>query len=202
MTMNKLISSLVSDSKSEAEGIIKSAESDVERFLAEEKAKRAILLREADSECGLMLSEQKRERIAWARLEGRRILAEAKEDAIIATLGSMYEMLAELKKSSAYGNFVKEAIARAVAELSNEDELVLHIAKGDKKYAGKFKGEVLEDLDAVGGVLVERADGKVCVNLTLESVLEARKDDLRKKIYETLFEVESPKRTPKGVESE
>jgi vacuolar-type H+-ATPase subunit E/Vma4 len=188
MTMNKLISSLVSDAKKEAEGIIRTAESDVEKLIAEEKAKRAILLREADSDCGRILEDQKRERVAWARLEARRVLAEAREDAINGTLGEMYTMLADLRKSPDYGSFVKEGVARAVSELGSEDELIVHVAKGDKKYVSKFKGEVREDLDAVGGVLVERADGKVCVNLTLESVLETRKDELRKKIYEKLFE--------------
>lgn len=187
MTMNKLISSLVSDAKKEAEGAIKSAESEVDKLVSEEKAKRAILLKNAEEECSRILSDQKRERVAWARLEARRLAAEAKEDSIKSVLDEMYGMLSDLRKTSEYADFMKAAVSKASDELGSGDELVLHVAKGDRKYASKFKGKVFEDLDSVGGLMVERADGKVCVNFTLESMLETRKDELRKKIYEKLF---------------
>ncbi|MFA6531025.1 MAG: V-type ATP synthase subunit E, partial [Candidatus Micrarchaeia archaeon] len=185
--MSKLVSSLVSDAKKDAERIVKSAESEVDRIVSEEKAKRAILLKNAEEECEHSLSEQKRERIAWARLEARRLTAEAKEDAIKSVLDEMHGMLNELKKSEDYSSFMKSAVAQASAEFGSGEELVLHVVKGDRKYAGKFKGKVLEDLDAAGGLIVERADGKVCVNFTLESVLDNKKDELRKKIHEKLF---------------
>ena len=80
---------------------------------------------------------------------------------------------------------MKRALGIATAELGNET--VLHIVKGDKKFVASFKGKVFEDLEADGGLLLETTDGKVGIRLTLESVLEMNKDDLRKKISEKLF---------------
>lgn len=188
MTMNKLISSLVSNAEKEAEEIVKSAESDVDRLVAMERAKRAIFLKAAEEECERLLQDQKRERVAWARLEGRRILSEAKEDAIKGVLEEMHGMLSQLKKSADYATFMKNAVIQAADELGNGDDLVLHLTKGDRKFVTKFKGRVVEDLDSAGGLIVEKDDGMVRVDLTLESILENKKDDIRKRIYEKLFE--------------
>ncbi len=186
MPISKLAASLISDARKEAEEIVKTADSQVDRQISEEKAKRVLLLKSAENECEKRLSEQERERTAWARLEAKRILSEAKEDAIKHVIEEMYESLPEIRKSKDYADFMKRALVSATGELG-EGVTVLHIVKGDKKFVSAFKGKVVEDLEADGGLLLETADGKVGIRLTLESILESKKDDLRKKISEKLF---------------
>lgn len=186
MPISKLAASLISDARKEAEEIIKDADSQVDRQISEEKAKRVLLMKSAEEECGKRLEEQERERTAWARLEAKRIISEAKEDAIKSCIEELYESLPEIKKSKDYADFMKRALGIATAEIGDSGT-VLHIVKGDKKFVSSFKGKIFEDLEADGGLLLETADGKVGIRLTLESVLESNKDELRKKISEKLF---------------
>jgi vacuolar-type H+-ATPase subunit E/Vma4 len=186
MPISKLSASLLSDARKEAEEVVKAADSQVERQISEEKAKRVLLLKSAEDECEKRLAEQERERTAWARLEAKRIVSEAKEDAIKTVIEDIYESLPEVKKSKDYAEFMKRSLALATSELGDSGT-VLHVVKGDKKFVGSFKGKVFEDLEAEGGLLLETSDGKVGIRLTLESILESKKDDLRKKISEKLF---------------
>ena len=60
--------------------------------------------------------------------------------------------------------------------------------KGDKSLIPALKGaKVVEDLHGFGGALLESADGKIRMDLTLETLFESRRDEIRKKIYEKLF---------------
>jgi vacuolar-type H+-ATPase subunit E/Vma4 len=46
---------------------------------------------------------------------------------------------------------------------------------------------VVDDLEALGGAIVESSDGKVMIDLTLETLFETRRDEIRKQVYEKLF---------------
>jgi vacuolar-type H+-ATPase subunit E/Vma4 len=47
--------------------------------------------------------------------------------------------------------------------------------------------KVVEDLKGFGGALVESADGKIRMDLTLETQFDSRRDELRKSISDKLF---------------
>ena len=85
MEIEKLKGSLLSEAKAEAEKTVKSAEADAKAMLSEERAKLSALKSEAEKSVEKSLEEQKNERIAWARLEAKRVLAEAKERAVADT---------------------------------------------------------------------------------------------------------------------
>ncbi|HID72795.1 TPA: hypothetical protein EYP38_02530 [Candidatus Micrarchaeota archaeon] len=134
-----------------------------------------------------MLEGQKNERIAWARLEAKRILAEAREDAIKNVLEGFFEALGKAKKGKAYKGFMAKAVKSAVSELGTSG-LVIHVCKGEGKLVGRVRGaKVVQDLDALGGAIVESKNGKMRVNLTLETLFESRRDELRKKISDKIF---------------
>jgi len=87
-----------------------------------------------------------------------------------------------------YMDFIKTRIEEAISELKNDKELVIHCTKGEKKNFDTFNVPVIEDLKSTGGAIVETADGKVRIDLTVEALFEIKLEELRKIIYEILFD--------------
>ena len=194
MGIDRLTTSLLAEAKRQAEDIVKTAEGHLDKMLMEEKAKRAILLKKAEEDAMQLIDEQRKERIASSRLEAKRILNEAKEDAIKAVLEDLYAMLDGISKKPNYKDFLKRTIASALAEMNSTD-LILHCKKEDKAVIQTLVGnaKIYEDVNAFGGFILESSDGKVRLNLTLESLFESKRDDLRKMVYQKLFETEEKK---------
>lgn len=187
MGIERLTSSLLLEANTEADQIIKAAETHVQKMVAGERAKTEELIKETHESVSKVLESRRNERIAWARLEAKRLLAEAKEDAIKNILEQFFEVLGQMKKSKEYRDFMSNGINYAIHELGNSG-LTIHVSKGESKLVPRVKGiKVVEDLTALGGALVETKDHKVCINLTLEMVFESKKDELRKRIADKLF---------------
>lgn len=186
MGIENLKGSLLSEASDEAQKLVDSAQTHVNAMVEEERSKRTAMKKDAEKEVEKMLQEQRNERIAWARLESKRIIAEAKEDAIQAVLEDFFDSLKAVRKSPEYKRFLTARVTEAMAELG-EDSTV-HLVKGDKTIAAALKStKVVEDLDGLGGAIVESADGKFRMNLTLETLFELSRDEVRKEIYEALF---------------
>jgi vacuolar-type H+-ATPase subunit E/Vma4 len=193
MGIEKLTSSLLKDAETEAANIIKAAEGHIKKMKEDERAKIASLKKEAETDVEKILREQRNERLAWARLEAKRIISEAKEDAINSAIDDIFSSLRELKKSKEYGSFMSKEVSSALKELG--EKATVHVVKSDRKLLPKLpKGcKVLTDLDALGGAVIESKDGKMKVDLTLETLFELRRDELRKMISGELFGAEKKK---------
>jgi vacuolar-type H+-ATPase subunit E/Vma4 len=186
MEIEKLKGSLLSEAKADADKIVSSAESDAKAMLLEERAKLSALKSEAEKSVEKMLAEQSNERVAWARLEAKRVLAEAREDAIKGVIERFFDELKKVRKTPEYKRFLKNSVPSASKELGKG--AAVHIVKGDKPALPKMNGvRVVEDLKGLGGALVESSDGKIRIDLTLETQFESRRDELRKSISDKLF---------------
>jgi vacuolar-type H+-ATPase subunit E/Vma4 len=156
MGIEKLKHSLLSEAKEEAQQIVQTAQSHVSGMLQEEKAREKKLRESAEKEIKRTLAEQRNERIAWARLEAKRMGAEAREDAINNVLEEFFNELAKSRKSQEYKKFMKNA-------------------------------KIAEDLSGLGGALVESADGRIRVDLRLETLVDTGRDEIRKQVAAALF---------------
>jgi vacuolar-type H+-ATPase subunit E/Vma4 len=186
MGIEKLKNSLLSEAKEEAQQIVQTAQSHVSGMLQEEKAREKKLRESAEKEVKRTLAEQRNERIAWARLEAKRIGAEAREDAINNVLEEFFNELAKARKSPEYKKFMKNSIPTAAAEL--DGKVTVHVVKGDKALVPKLKNaKIAEDLSGLGGALVESADGRIRVDLRLETLVDTGRDEIRKQIAAALF---------------
>lgn len=186
MGIERLKGSLLSEASEDAKKIVEAAESHVSRMVEDERSRKASMKKDADREIEKLLEEQRNERIAWARLESKRILAESREDAIKGVLEEFFDSLEGARKAPEYKKFLAKAVPQAAQELGGS--VNIRVLKGDKALLPAVKGaKVFEDLDALGGAIVESADGKIRIDLTLETLFEARRDEIRKTIYEKLF---------------
>jgi V/A-type H+/Na+-transporting ATPase subunit E len=186
MGIERLKGSLLSEAQEDGQKIVHAAEEQAARIARDERERRAAALKDSEADVERMLNEQRNERLAWARLESKRVMSEAREDAIKNVLEEFFDALKDARKSPEYRKFLGPAVAQAVSELGAG--CTVHVAKGDKAVVGTVKGaKVAEDLEGFGGALVESSDGKIRIDLTLETQFESRRDDIRKSIYERLF---------------
>ncbi len=186
MGIEKLKSSLLSEAQDDAQKITSGAQAQARVISEEEHAKTLALRKEADDEVRRLLEEQRNERLAWARLESKRIMAESREDAIKAVLDDFFGELKGARKTPQYKKFMGSAVAKAAAELGHG--VTVHVVRGDKSLLAELKNaKVVDDLKGLGGALVESADGKFRMDLTLESLFESSRDDIRKQVSEKLF---------------
>ncbi len=184
MGIEKLKGSLVSEANEDSRKITDEAQAQVKAMQEEERARRSSLKKEAEGEVERLLAEQRGERIAWARLESKRMLSEAREDAIKDVLDDFFEALGSARKSPEYKKFLNSSVAKALEELGPGS--VVRLAKGDKALL-QVKAKIVEDLDGLGGAIVESADGKIRIDLTLETQYESKRDEIRKQVYDKLF---------------
>jgi len=171
---------ILEDARAQAEDILKRAEAEKERFATEyeEEARR------------LALSER-RERLSGARLEARRVVVEAKEDAVKQAIDRLWEALEELRGSSEYEHMLKSAIEQGINELGGS--CVVHAARDDlekvRELAAAYPNLVVSDelLDSRGGVVLVSADGGIRVDNTLESLVEDKMESIRLEVYNHIF---------------
>jgi V/A-type H+-transporting ATPase subunit E len=187
MGIEKLKGSLLAEAQEDADKIAASAQGQAKTITDEERAKCSAIRKEAEAEVERLVVEQRNERLAWARLESKRIMAESREDAIHAVLDDFFAELKTARKTQQYKKFMGTAVARAAAELG--DDVTIHVVKGDKAllHASLKDATVVDDLKGLGGALIESADGKFRMDLTLESLFESSRDEIRKQVYEKLF---------------
>ncbi|MFH1520027.1 MAG: V-type ATP synthase subunit E family protein [Candidatus Micrarchaeota archaeon] len=186
MGIEKLKGSLLSEANEDARKIIETAEAHVRSMVEEERSKVSAIKRDAKEDVEQLIEEQRNERLAWARLESRRILAEAREDAIKNVLEDFFDALKSAKKNPEYKKFISKAVAEAVAELGSD--ATVRVLKGERKLIPTLKNaKIIEDLDALGGAIVESNDGRIRIDLTLETLFESRRDEIRKQIDDKLF---------------
>jgi len=186
MGIEQLTGSLIGEANREAEEIVKTAQWHVEQMLKEEKSKEEGIREAARAEVEQRLREQRNERLAWARLEAKRVIAEAREDAITGNLEEFFSELKEGRRSPAYRSFLDQSVRKAAAELGGR--ATVHVAKQDEKALGKLQNcKVVTDLEGLGGAIVESEDRSVRIDLRLETLFEIRRDELRKEVHERLF---------------
>ena len=186
MEIEELTAAILEEAKKEAQQTVSSAEAESKSMLSEEKKKLREQLEKAEAEAEAFNESQHRERIAWARLEAKRVISEAKEKAIDDCMEELFGMMRSFTRDRRYPKFLKKKVQAALQELG-APRAVVHVRKGDKKHLAGIKATVKEDLDGFGGAVVESADGKVSINLTLANLLDESKEHVRKRLYESLF---------------
>jgi V/A-type H+-transporting ATPase subunit E len=196
--VSKIIKKIESDSKAEAEEILKEAEETASEILseAEEKAKtieNEILQR------GKREAEQEKQRIiANAKLRARKILLDTKEELIDSVFSKVREELSDLDKSKEYPEILSNLIVEAATSIGG-NEIILYCRKEDskiltqeflKKLSKKLNCKLTlasESINATGGVIARSVDGKIEVDNTLETRMERLKEDLRSTAARILF---------------
>ncbi len=188
MGIELIAKSLLVESEKEATSLISNAQTEAEKIISDAKKIEKKMLDDGLNEVSQKLSDHRKERIAWANLEKKKIISEAKEEAICIILENFKENLIDLKKKPQYGLFLKKKLNESLEEIS-DPQAIVHIAKGDKKYFANIGKnlKIVEDLEFCGGLIVSNKEETIQVNNTIESIYEMKKSKIRKEIYNSLF---------------
>ncbi|MBU0585991.1 V-type ATP synthase subunit E [Candidatus Micrarchaeota archaeon] len=176
---------LLKDAKQSGEVLLKKAESELEAEFTKTKSEGERLVATAEAQAEATVENEKRERQSWAKIEAKRIVMDAKEDAVNAAFENLVDRLEDYTKTKAYSDTMKKKIAAAVSELGTK--CVVHVKKGDKKKLSVSGAEMREGANILGGAIVESKNGKFKIDLSLEEMLDANRDELRKEIHARLF---------------
>jgi V/A-type H+-transporting ATPase subunit E len=197
MSFDDILKKIKDDAEEEASRIMQEAEARARGIIeeAEEEARdksRKDLLR-ADTE----MEEEKRRIMALERLEARRDVLMAKQEAVDAVYAEALERLHDLPDDD-YLGFVRRSVTEA-AETGQETLLIspkdqaritpeflgqLNSELEKRGLPGSLKVEVV-DSDLDGGVML-RGEGTE-VNLTFSQILESIKEEVEPQVIEVLF---------------
>lgn len=186
-------SRIMQEAEAKASGIIEEAEKE-----AREKTRKDLIRAETE------LEEEKRRIMALERLEARRSLLMAKQEAVDEVYAEVLKRLHNLPEDE-YLSFVRKSVLE-VAETGQETLLIspgdqaritseflgqLNTELEKRGLPGSLKMEVVED-DLDGGVILKGEGTEV--NLTFTQMLESIKEEVEPEVIAVLFPEEEESR--------
>ena len=170
---------IISDAKKRAQAIVKSAKKEHEKLIKERKEYWKERLNELERKAKEEAKEMGNERIAWAKLEAKRIKARAFEKVVERTIE---EVIKEFKKRTHKPSFA-QTIKKIASEVKKEvGDVIIRLPRDSKIDIKEFK--VKKDLDSVAGFTIESKDGKVVYSYTIEDMIDLYRDEIRRIVYE------------------
>lgn len=134
-----------------------------------------------------------REKVLYeATVEARRRVAEAYERALAELLQALYEEVERIRASERYLKFLERSLAEA-AKYVPQGELVIYASPKDRGAVEAIARRLgilgmVAERDMRGGVVVSAKDGSVVVDMSLESLVSNRLEELKNLIYRRLHE--------------
>jgi V/A-type H+-transporting ATPase subunit E len=182
MPLETVVQAILDKGRAEAEDLLAQARAERERMLSEVRAEGAKALEEAEARAREAAERRRVQELARGELEARKIVLAAQKEA----LDLVYERaLARLGAFEDNDAFLRALLKADEAEWKTglvfanaKDEAAVKRIVGDR-YAGR--------MEAVGGVVIEAADGTRRVDLRYESILRDVWDDSVKEVAEILW---------------
>lgn len=196
--MEQLTATILDEARKESASAVSAAEAERRKMLGEAKAAAEKARMDAEAKTAEFVESQRRERIAWARIEAKRAINEARESVVNGAIDDVFAEMRTFPKDKEYPKFLNALVAYGLKELGDPKAMV-HVRKEDKKHLSG-KHSVKDDLDEWGGCIVESEDGTVRIDLTFAALLEQKRESLRKSLYEALFKQESQGKRGKGAD--
>ncbi len=187
MSLESLIERIEHDASHQAEQIIAEAEQRADQIIREAREQA-----EKEAEDIRMQGEKQATRVrdktlAVARRKAREARRQAKEQVMQDCLREIRRHLAEVN-GDAYETHVRRSIQQGKKRFG--DCTVLVSRDTDKDIAASLDVPVEGNIDSIGGVVIQSADGSRQLDETFESIMERRMGDIRILMAEHLFEEE------------
>ncbi len=171
---------LVKEAHASAEGTIAQARSDGQKAVAAARA-----------EGEKFGTAEKAERVNAAKLEEQKALSDAREEAVRRGIEQVWERYRNAGKRPGYAKNLRRWAEMAASELDTPGYSLRARADDIKLLAEAGFKVSREPLECSGGVLAQTAGGKICVDYTLESLFEGKREEAYKEVYARLFSDEA-----------
>ncbi len=191
MGLDDMLTSIQSQTESQASQIISDARAQTDSIIAEAKKRAESIISQSAQQSQKDVEEERMRVLASARLESNRRLLEARDEVLKGYEDQASKYLAEFASSPDYKDFFVRMTTDAVSKIG--DDAVVQVNARDKQLLKdpklkQLKVQVSPDpLDSVGGVVVYSKDGKRRVDNTIESIFNERRDELRLKLSQQVF---------------
>ncbi len=186
MGFEELASELHKGAEAESKKIAHASESEAKKIVKKAHNDAQAMLQQAKSDAAEFVKQESSEKLTSAKLSAKKIVDEAKSDAVEVSLKQVWQAFREnalLKEN--YPAILSRLIESGLSELGSRQAIV-YVRDQDKELVQGFSTKSLPKQYS-GGAIIESEDGKVRVNKTLEEIFSGKQPELRKKAYDKLF---------------
>lgn len=171
---------ILNSAKEQANSLIAEARKEASRIAKETEKKIEDLQAKSESETKKAFDIIKRQELASAELENKKMLLEAKKQIIESVFAEARKKLENLddKKREA---IMKKLLEKAKSEM---EAAKFYCSKRDAKLA---KGMNVQAADIIGGLIAENGDGTVRIDYTFDTMLQNIKERELQNISKLLF---------------
>lgn len=180
MGLEEVKEDILSNAKEQANSIIAEARKEANRIMREAEKKVEDMEERNEAYTKKMLDTIKRQELASAELENKKMLLDAKKQVIenvFIEAGKGIENLDDKKKEV----YIKKLLERAKKDI---EPAFIYCNKKDVKF---LKGHNIEAANIIGGIIAENNDRTIRVDYSFETMLQSIKENELQNINKILF---------------
>jgi len=192
MSIENITSKILSDAQDYANSSLMDAEKTKQEILNRAKNEAEVLIKTEAEKAANDALELKNRKVSAAELQGRKMLLSAKQEAINKSFDAAIEKLKAMPEVE-YLNFLVQEVVRIpdcqgsiVLNAKDRESIGERLVKAVNEKLGAEKVALSKDtVETSGGFVLKR--GKVEINSTFETLLDAMRDQLTSEIADVLF---------------
>ncbi len=127
------------------------------------------------------LEDKRRELLANAKLEKKKIIAHAKEDVVQNILINVREEFKKIENTKEFFKKIDDVVKQVEKEIG--EKVIIKVSKTSKYTSKKY--EVKRELEEPG-FIIESKDGRIAYTFRLSELIDYYKDEIRTIIYKEL----------------
>lgn len=186
MTLKQLASDIAASAEAEAKATLKSAKAEAKDIVSQAEARASSITEDAAGKASKEADQISKELVASARQANQKEILIARRVELDATLAQSRSQLGDASLGGR-GSLLKHLVKQATS--IGEGKMVLRPTSIDRSAltdaAKAFS--MGEDVDGLGGFILEAEDGSVSFDMRFDTLLENAWVDQRASINETLF---------------
>lgn len=192
MAIEDIFRALDEQAEAECGDILRSAREQADAILAEAKLEADRIKQERIEAAEAFARHRAAQTLNSARLENRKDMAAVRDRSIAQVFEVAHERLAHVRDGASYESVIRSLAAEAAPVVEARGSSTLLVAPADadvgKRVASEHGWDLDPTLDAIGGVVVSTAKGRVIVRNTFEDRLAKVRRNAQSHVAEMLFE--------------
>ncbi len=171
MPLETVLQEITKKGEEEVKRIEAETKKEVEKILAEAKAEAEAILKRARDEAEKDGEALRRQEISSLNLELKRLMLGKQKEITDEVFRKLRQRIAEMDEKT------RGRILKSLIERNAEDGMLVFVRKEDEKIVekivkdSKLNLKIAGNISALGGVILEKPNGEVRINLTFDEML-------------------------------
>jgi V/A-type H+-transporting ATPase subunit E len=183
MALDKVIEDILASARKDADQLVSSAEKERDVILRQADENIAARRKAQDKKIAESVKRLRQQEISSAELESKRILLNARKEALDEVLASVKRQLVMMtadQRADAYAKILAQGLKVIPGAKT-------YCPRGDAKLLRGGAGTSVEERDMEPGLIVESKDGKVSLDFRFSTILESVWEKELKNVSKMLF---------------